>query len=291
MSEAINVYEWLAKTDSSYAYSECGEKRIPYKQVVNFPRVSSCYAKTQCVMCGKQDVNIPSQNKSICNHCDSKYWKNEEFHDVFKFCKGCKNFNSLAAFIQKPNASKCDKCRSTIKQVYKQKVSTKKNMDSPQLPNTSERKRKNSTGSQLEPLQSENSASNASVAIQSCYIRPPKVPRKVSLSPDGEIPKTHGAEYIKEFHNSNVGNDHRFVRYDKENKMNRLQMNIVSPLTGISESISSISEQSIGRTLSERRNTDDSSRTFVESHSVYLLDNPLLRLASISQEILGKEGY
>jgi hypothetical protein len=75
------------------------------------PSSSSQSAIHHCVMCGKTDVDIPTQNKNICKQCDSAYWLSISMKFVFKFCKGCKNFFPLSEFKDKPEGTKCYKCR------------------------------------------------------------------------------------------------------------------------------------------------------------------------------------
>lgn len=87
---------------------------------VSTPR-SPKFPITHCVMCGRQDVTIPSQNKHICKICDSSYWLYIKFSFVFKFCKGCKNFFPLSEFADKPEGTKCYKCRQRGRDNYMQK--------------------------------------------------------------------------------------------------------------------------------------------------------------------------
>ena len=54
---------------------------------------------------------IPSQNKDVCKVCDSSFWLHQKLNVILKFCKGCKNFACLDDFSDKPDASKCTKCR------------------------------------------------------------------------------------------------------------------------------------------------------------------------------------
>lgn len=77
-----------------------------------------------CVMCGLSNVDIPSQNKSVCKHCDSCFWLHQPWNVVFKFCKGCKNFYLLNAFENRPEGTKCMKCRHRGREHYKQKKTT-----------------------------------------------------------------------------------------------------------------------------------------------------------------------
>eukprot|EP01036_Dinobryon_divergens_P025363 gene25363-33903_t len=69
-------------------------------------------------MCGDSNAPIPSQNKGVCKTCDSSFWYSHNFDVVFKFCKGCKVFCVLQGFHDKPEASKCLKCRRRGSQSY-----------------------------------------------------------------------------------------------------------------------------------------------------------------------------
>lgn len=87
---------------------------IKYTDVINFGRCSKSH---NCVMCGLKG-NIPSQNKDVCKSCDTVFWYHTKFDVVIKFCKGCKNFVTLSEFQEKPEASKCGKCRHRGRQNY-----------------------------------------------------------------------------------------------------------------------------------------------------------------------------
>jgi len=69
-------------------------------------------------MCGLSDVEIPSQNKDVCKSCDTSFWYFQRLDIVVKFCKGCKNFVCLSEFEDKPEASKCGRCRHRGRQNY-----------------------------------------------------------------------------------------------------------------------------------------------------------------------------
>ena len=84
---------------------------LKYNDVVNFGRRISDASVHNCVMCGDFDVVIPTQNKDVCKGCDSAFWYNAKLNVTFKFCKGCKNFVTLEMFSDKPDASKCCRCR------------------------------------------------------------------------------------------------------------------------------------------------------------------------------------
>ena len=79
-------------------------------------------------MCGRSGdnpaVTIPSQNKDVCRDCDVAYWLLLQHTVMIKFCKGCKNFVTLSEFAEKPEASKCSKCRQRGRDNY---FSRKKN--------------------------------------------------------------------------------------------------------------------------------------------------------------------
>lgn len=87
---------------------------IKYTDVINFGRCSKSH---NCVMCGLKG-NIPSQNKDVCKSCDTVFWYHTKLDVVIKFCKGCKNFVTLSEFQEKPEASKCGKCRHRGRQNY-----------------------------------------------------------------------------------------------------------------------------------------------------------------------------
>ena len=91
---------------------------IRYQEVINYSRVSSTRGNHHCVMCGLNDVDIPSQNKDVCKTCDTSFWYFQKMDIVVKFCKGCKNFVCLSEFEDKPEASKCGRCRHRGRQNY-----------------------------------------------------------------------------------------------------------------------------------------------------------------------------
>eukprot|EP01033_Poteriospumella_lacustris_P001945 gene1945-1409_t len=99
------------------------------KDVCNFvkstPR-SSC-RDLSCIMCGASDVSIPSQNKKVCKNCDSSFWLWARHQVVFKFCKGCKNFCFLADFDDRPEGTKCTKCRQRSREWYHSKKGSEDN--------------------------------------------------------------------------------------------------------------------------------------------------------------------
>eukprot|EP00968_Pinguiococcus_pyrenoidosus_P012998 scaffold1166_cov261-Pinguiococcus_pyrenoidosus.AAC.27 len=72
-------------------------------------------------MCGRRDVLIPKQNKDVCRVCDSCVWLHRPTRQHLKWCKGCKRFNSLAAFKDKPEATKCAKCRERGRRGYEKR--------------------------------------------------------------------------------------------------------------------------------------------------------------------------
>lgn len=91
-------------------------QKLNLLDIINYSRSSLNRNCPICVMCGKDDVSIPVQNKDVCKTCDSAFWLVQGF--VVKFCKGCKNFTSLAGFDDKPEASKCSRCRKRGRQNY-----------------------------------------------------------------------------------------------------------------------------------------------------------------------------
>lgn len=90
-----------------------------------------------CVMCGGTEVEIPSQNKNICKSCDSSYWLHLTGQYVFKFCKGCKNFFPLIEFKDKPEGTKCYKCRERGRSHYlaKKQKQNQKELTNLTIPN------------------------------------------------------------------------------------------------------------------------------------------------------------
>lgn len=95
---------------------------INHKEVINFVKIDPRLSRMQhCVMCGRQDVHIPSQNKNVCKSCDSCFWLHHVWNVVIKFCKGCKNFFVLDEFQDKPEGTKCKKCRQRGRENYLQK--------------------------------------------------------------------------------------------------------------------------------------------------------------------------
>ena len=54
---------------------------------------------------------IPNQNKNVCKSCDISFWLSSKYDCIVKFCKGCKTFICLSEFDEKPQSSKCWKCR------------------------------------------------------------------------------------------------------------------------------------------------------------------------------------
>jgi hypothetical protein len=93
------------------------------KDVCNFSRATprSSGRDISCIMCGASDVSIPSQNKKVCKNCDSTFWLWQRYQVVFKFCKGCKNFCFLADFDDRPEGTKCTKCRQRSRDWYHSK--------------------------------------------------------------------------------------------------------------------------------------------------------------------------
>ena len=131
-----------------------------FSALVNFPSNSSGSSKTviplgmkHCVMCGtvchtsgsavkkaKQQgktplgnsqcnaaisqgnnpATIPMQNKGLCTNCDVGVWVVISTGVEIKWCKGCKNFRTWAAFGDKGLATKCVRCRDRQREKYAQ---------------------------------------------------------------------------------------------------------------------------------------------------------------------------
>ena len=92
---------------------------VNHKEVTNYVKIDPRISRLQhCVMCGRHDVCIPSQNKNICKTCDSCFWLFLPWNVVIKFCKGCKNFFLLEEFSDKPEGTKCKKCRQRGRDNY-----------------------------------------------------------------------------------------------------------------------------------------------------------------------------
>lgn len=92
---------------------------MKYHDVINFNRCNSPKgASHHCVMCGSTENIIPQQNKDVCRSCDTSFWLHKSMNVVVKFCKGCKNFVALGHFHDKPEASKCARCRHRGRQNY-----------------------------------------------------------------------------------------------------------------------------------------------------------------------------
>ena len=91
-----------------------------------------------CVMCGKacssksvpkygdensskpsdHEVTIPAQNKGLCTACDVTVWVHTKTNMQIKWCKGCKNFKTWAAFGRKGHLTKCGRCRDEQNKRY-----------------------------------------------------------------------------------------------------------------------------------------------------------------------------
>lgn len=107
----IRSFKWASDKDDHEAFL--------YANIINFKRSSNPRGHAHhCVMCGDRKAAIPSQNKDVCKTCDSGYWLVESVQVVVKFCKGCKNFTRLHDFRDKPEATKCIKCRQRGRQNY-----------------------------------------------------------------------------------------------------------------------------------------------------------------------------
>lgn len=71
---------------------------IKLHEIINYTKLSSTPRKMPlvfCSMCGKEEVEIPTQNKNICKICDSTYWYLEKYKVVLKFCKGRYDINYI----------------------------------------------------------------------------------------------------------------------------------------------------------------------------------------------------
>lgn len=182
---------------------------IRYQEVINFGRVSSPRGNHHCVMCGLSDVEIPSQNKDVCKTCDTSFWYFQKLDVVVKFCKGCKNFVCLSEFEDKPEASKCGRCRHRGRQNYfsKKKGSLNKfcydfsDYSSTPSPDAGANLGKRKIGALHTPsppiseLQNRNSSKSGSTKVISHVGRPPTFPRvrKASImsSPHESSPFSH----------------------------------------------------------------------------------------------------
>lgn len=103
----------------NYKWKELEERSIQYQDIINFKRSSNPRGVGHhCVMCGDKNAAIPSQNKDVCKACDTGFWLVNAIQVVVKFCKGCKNFARLLDFKDKPEATKCIKCRLRGKHNY-----------------------------------------------------------------------------------------------------------------------------------------------------------------------------
>uniref|UniRef100_A0A7S1XY21 Uncharacterized protein n=2 Tax=Phaeomonas parva TaxID=124430 RepID=A0A7S1XY21_9STRA len=91
-----------------------------FDDVINFDRMRH-EKGSKCLMCGGKDVLIPKQNKDVCRVCDSCVWLHRPTRQHLKWCKGCKRFNSLISFKDKPEATKCSKCRERGRRGYEKR--------------------------------------------------------------------------------------------------------------------------------------------------------------------------
>ena len=115
-----------------------GEKVPEFTFLVNFPLCNKQAmlppGKRCCVMCGElcwaspsnrskgknpnESAFIPNQNKGLCTSCDVNIWIVKESNMQIKWCKGCKNFQTWAAFGEKGSATKCMRCRERQREKY-----------------------------------------------------------------------------------------------------------------------------------------------------------------------------
>lgn len=65
-------------------------------------------------------ATIPMQNKGLCTNCDVGVWVVVSSGMEIKWCKGCKNFRTWAAFGDKGLATKCVRCRDRQREKYAQ---------------------------------------------------------------------------------------------------------------------------------------------------------------------------
>ena len=65
-------------------------------------------------------ATIPMQNKGLCTNCDVGVWVVVSSGLEIKWCKGCKNFRTWAAFGDKGLATKCVRCRDRQREKYAQ---------------------------------------------------------------------------------------------------------------------------------------------------------------------------
>ena len=103
----------------TYKFHDGASENILYVNIINFKRCSNPGGRAHhCVMCGDKNAAIPSQNKDVCKTCDTGFWLVKQSQTVVKFCKGCKNFAKLWEFRDKPEATKCIKCRQRGRMNY-----------------------------------------------------------------------------------------------------------------------------------------------------------------------------
>ena len=99
---------------------EAVEDGLTYDAVTNYARAAKGTAQS-CVMCGcgaSKGVVIPRQNKDVCRDCDKAMWRHRSSGCFFKWCKGCKNFKTWAAFGRKGHLTKCGRCRDEQNKRY-----------------------------------------------------------------------------------------------------------------------------------------------------------------------------
>mmetsp|Transcript_9524 Transcript_9524/g.14329 ORF Transcript_9524/g.14329 Transcript_9524/m.14329 type:complete len:610 (+) Transcript_9524:49-1878(+) len=172
------VFDWEIRPTESVKYSE----------IINYERAGA-RGEHHCVMCGLikgSQCEIPNQNKDVCKTCDSAYWCLENSNIIVKFCKGCKKFSPLCEFVDKPEASKCAKCRHRGRQNYysrknsdgagqgSEKLPTKKQ----QQPPPAARKATTSQIAQVVPIASAG-ASAATASVDDAIVKFP-APKRTS---------------------------------------------------------------------------------------------------------------
>jgi hypothetical protein len=96
----------------------CGHLRV-----ANFSKLETNHHHHQSSKMTSSSSNptshiIPRQNKGVCTMCDIAVWMLTSHHVEIKWCKGCKNFKPWENFGEKPQATKCAKCRIRQKEKY-----------------------------------------------------------------------------------------------------------------------------------------------------------------------------
>lgn len=99
----------------------CG-KACPSSAVIKNKKLSasaSAGGRNNGTKCNTDNIAfIPTQNKGLCTMCDVNVWIVKSSGMVIKWCKGCKNFRTWAAFGDKGHATKCIRCRDRQREKY-----------------------------------------------------------------------------------------------------------------------------------------------------------------------------